>query len=738
MLKRLASFRLRRNEKRLREIQLVQDSGLFNPTWYSRHYPEVDGSGLDPVSHFLERGWQDGHDPGPEFSTAAYLRDNADVARSGMNPLLHYLEFGVFEGREASGESPLVPGREPTSFKFERAAPASCFPITPTKPASWRRARDLSESDQHIIRRGGLLIGLIDDIAVRDSTHRAFDLLGLLSGFEAGGSKVTSQMDDASEQMVDAWYLSSSQLRTRWDSKVFPLVIRAYQHDPLLDGSIGLVGEGLITTSIDVFDLHLKNPLFPILFLFFKPDGILIGSMLLSFPSLCRRGLHYCELLAGHVDVLTESFRLQRRLIKIVTQEAMPLVTSVKVDLEGSDGTGPMFQKYCRLWLEKVMRVEVAGILKADRSPVANFLREAVTVRPASTKRGNHTSLWVGSDMLPTIAALTEEASEGMAGDRADVLLPMLIAQPSENLAGVLIEPPREPIESIDALLDAGAWKWPKLGSSDGLHHSKFPQAGAVRYSRNRPITEAERYMPVAGTMSSGVQGSSSITWLIEPSRWSIEVLSDSVAALAMLEGAESAALIMIGTVDRALRAIIAATFPGRVNGRATRAKALSDVDTVLTGHIGPNVIVHDNRTTSLFSRLLNDSRVATASCVLLDVERRGRNWRVDVGDGGNLRGVHRAVGSRSDYATAINSLWRCTYAVATPPRDLWVARSSDVRELILKGSYYRRDDHARHICSSLVTASRIARGRDAASDESHLIPGAVRDRATAFRVLVG
>ncbi|MDA9865427.1 class I SAM-dependent methyltransferase [bacterium] len=80
--------------------KLIRDSGLFDPEWYIERYPEV-GQTDRALAHFLKTGATKGNDPGPNFSTQAYLADNPDVAASGMNALLHYLRFGQFEGRIA-------------------------------------------------------------------------------------------------------------------------------------------------------------------------------------------------------------------------------------------------------------------------------------------------------------------------------------------------------------------------------------------------------------------------------------------------------------------------------------------------------------------------------------------------------------------------------------------------------------------------------------------------------------
>jgi hypothetical protein len=54
---------------------------------------------MDPVQHYACHGAFEGLDPGPRFSTNAYLSANPDVAASGMNALVHYEMYGRAEGR---------------------------------------------------------------------------------------------------------------------------------------------------------------------------------------------------------------------------------------------------------------------------------------------------------------------------------------------------------------------------------------------------------------------------------------------------------------------------------------------------------------------------------------------------------------------------------------------------------------------------------------------------------------
>jgi GT2 family glycosyltransferase len=88
---------------RLRHLKhdraLVERSGLFDRAWYLKQYPDVAGHSVDPVSHYLLAGAEEGRDPSLTFSTSGYLETYPDVLAAGLNPLLHYVKFGRAEGR---------------------------------------------------------------------------------------------------------------------------------------------------------------------------------------------------------------------------------------------------------------------------------------------------------------------------------------------------------------------------------------------------------------------------------------------------------------------------------------------------------------------------------------------------------------------------------------------------------------------------------------------------------------
>ena len=65
----------RRHRKRLRERLIINESGLFDAEWYQRIYPDVAGSGHDPLDHYLLIGALEQRATSPEFDTRGYITE---------------------------------------------------------------------------------------------------------------------------------------------------------------------------------------------------------------------------------------------------------------------------------------------------------------------------------------------------------------------------------------------------------------------------------------------------------------------------------------------------------------------------------------------------------------------------------------------------------------------------------------------------------------------------------------
>jgi hypothetical protein len=76
----------------LEQIRLIEASPLFESTWYLKHYVDVALAGINPATHYLRSGAQEGRDPGPEFSTRGYIARHPELGEGGLNPLIHHLQ----------------------------------------------------------------------------------------------------------------------------------------------------------------------------------------------------------------------------------------------------------------------------------------------------------------------------------------------------------------------------------------------------------------------------------------------------------------------------------------------------------------------------------------------------------------------------------------------------------------------------------------------------------------------
>lgn len=74
------------------QIRLIEQSPLFQPEWYLQQYADVALAGINPATHYLYSGAQEGRDPGPEFRTSEYMAAHPDLGPGGLNPLVHHLQ----------------------------------------------------------------------------------------------------------------------------------------------------------------------------------------------------------------------------------------------------------------------------------------------------------------------------------------------------------------------------------------------------------------------------------------------------------------------------------------------------------------------------------------------------------------------------------------------------------------------------------------------------------------------
>ncbi|MVW73290.1 glycosyltransferase [Bordetella sp. 15P40C-2] len=79
---------------------LLGQSGLFDPEWYVRRYPDVKGFSGELIDHYLRHGASEGRDPGPNFSTSGYRFQYMEASTHNEVPAIHYLRAWPVSARE--------------------------------------------------------------------------------------------------------------------------------------------------------------------------------------------------------------------------------------------------------------------------------------------------------------------------------------------------------------------------------------------------------------------------------------------------------------------------------------------------------------------------------------------------------------------------------------------------------------------------------------------------------------
>lgn len=689
-----------RQRRRQRAVELVRRSSLFDEDWYLATYPDVERSGIDPIVHYLENGWKEGRDPGPRFSTSAYLRANSDVAALGVNPLLHYVEYGHTEGRGAPEHGAPAPSPVQPREAFGPAATVPSFAVEARQAPRWRRGGQAAGEEGRGFTLDGYFICDLPSASARQELDRSLERLAFLSGGAEGGAKPGRRGRNAVPELVDAWFPASNRLRSRWRAPGGePIVVRAIEHSA---EAPALVGETLLLGELDVADAVLANPMFPLLFLFTAADGELIGTELMSFPSMCRGGLHYPELLAlddgadaagDAIDLFGIMDGLAAELMALRQGSQVPLVREIAVDLAGADGTHPVFRPHVQAWLERVVRVGVTGVGAADGAAGA-YLTEVADVKADGTRSGAGATLRIGSDMVPAISALVARRTGPPARKAASSVI---IAHDDPAIHAVSLSVPGRPAK--DSAVGFGC-AYPHLDGADcgGLL--------AIRIADDRALGDAQMLAPVAPPALDIHGGKEPLTWLLGAGCEREQEALQCLEALAAQTGTGPVSIAFVGQPSPLAEALARRLFKGRVQVAASFDRAARAVRTPIVGYIASNVILHDCRTAAYLCDAVGDEALASASVVLVTAENRGKESVVAPADAGEIL-IDQPV-TRSQVQRVASMLWRSAWPVAQPPRDLWLTRTASLAGWLSASS--PSEIEQAHLCSYRLSASYSSR----------------------------
>lgn len=86
----------------IKGYKAIKRNNLLDVGFYLRNYPDVRQSGMDPILHYIYKGFKEGRKPSPSFDGSYYLKYD-DVKNSNLNPLVHYSLYGIKEKRKTIG-----------------------------------------------------------------------------------------------------------------------------------------------------------------------------------------------------------------------------------------------------------------------------------------------------------------------------------------------------------------------------------------------------------------------------------------------------------------------------------------------------------------------------------------------------------------------------------------------------------------------------------------------------------
>lgn len=119
--------------QQIRVYRTIRRSGLFDREYYLYTNLDVARSCMDPIRHYIRRGWKEGRNPSASFDTRWYLQTYCRVQESGINPLFHYIRYGK---RENYPTRPEVQATESIQ-KDSPQAPVSAAKSLPDQKTHW-------------------------------------------------------------------------------------------------------------------------------------------------------------------------------------------------------------------------------------------------------------------------------------------------------------------------------------------------------------------------------------------------------------------------------------------------------------------------------------------------------------------------------------------------------------------------------------------------------------------------
>ena len=735
--------------------ELIAQSELFNSGWYLAHYREAAKSGMPPALHYVYVGAAQGNDPGPSFSSSSYLASSPDVAAAGMNPLLHYLRFGKEEGRDIAAAG----AKAGATWDVPREAPLAALEPVRFSLDPWQVVPDRATSlppdsrlDGIALSLSGVSLGFVgSEGAGKLKAVAAFARLSGVDVAEAlvirnGTAPAAAEANSgtpgrdtmlclgsaAGFDFGDVWFINDRDLRARLNAPpggIQRFVLSSYQFAPAIElptqqpatqrRLLRLAQQVAPRGELDFADIATSNPYLPLLFTLTTADGAMVAATLLPFPSLCRGGAHYGELLSASdgKDYLTALRAVSHLLLEERLSDAgPPALARIEIDLKDATGAERIFSPDLRSWLgqEGGMTIAPAAPARGGEGRAVRYLEESVTTpaqAPPSATRPF--TLRLPADAIPSLRVLVSRQLP-WPRDGEQMVGAFVVAAKADGAPRWCIMPPAQ--ADLAALQPEGGSGFPILLGSGSAMRAPAAEQRAVH---PEPLLLALRFCDLSQPQTSrlvapvapeapgpllpavGVNYKSQLSVLhhVSGSPAHLEAFLESLQRQRIPAAPE---VILVLAADRSDHAAIADDllpryFPetGRIvrhadpAGRAGWAERLQAAAATAHGQfllfVGDDVILHDARTLVTLLTLAHYERAASASCLMIATADPGQSKRMKVVSGGYYR--HEASSGPSAKSTYAGA---CADLAALPPAT-WPVAANDPRILMVRSDVWQK-----------------------------------------------
>ncbi|MBO0661389.1 glycosyltransferase family 2 protein [Jiella sp. MQZ9-1] len=435
----------------------------------------------------------------------------------------------------------------------------------------------------------------------------------------------------------DAWYHHDRSLRVRIDRNKGQQSVSTwhfYQYDSASNETLHLLSRDIDRKEMGFVDIPLHNPYFPLLIVAKDPEGEIIDSGIIPFPSLCRNGLHYAELCAFagdatfHASLRALSYQLTLALIGQHHGEHDPALGEIEVFTRWTGDEDAIFNPDLTAWLDWL-----CPTLKITYSPIFEAGRKLQPAPEATDERSLETLL-LPPRTIPTLQALLATGSRHPSRGVDFLVAEQDTAFPMWRVALPAIAADLERLQPI-----GGQNHFPRLLSNPRQPEThEQPTPCAIKFvDRERLGEKINLLMPVSPDVSAILPGidaghSPKVTVLVLDSDAPAIGLNQTLGSLSRQTNADELQVLVELSDDHAAdcsavehvlgplfpnRSIVFESQPGRDAASAyEKALAVASGDYLVV--MSRNIVLHDHRTLEALVALAAQPDVGSAGCMLV------------------------------------------------------------------------------------------------------------------------